>query len=1506
MIQHGKFSSLTLINWNGFFARTFELDELVTTLSGGNGAGKSTTMAAFITALIPDLTLLHFRNTTEAGATGGSKDKGLHGKLRAGVCYALLEVQNSKSERLICGVRLQQIAGRDKKVDLKPFILENPDPNLTPIELVTDKLLDRSVRILSIEALKTRFNDEAQGSIKLFNAITDYHAMMFDLGVLPKKLRSPADRSKYYRLIEASLYGGISSTITRSLRDYLLSENTGVRKAFQDMELALRENRMTLEAIAATQSDRDLFKHLITNTTDYVAADYVRHQNERRSQLEALCQLRFEYFRDLKLAQQKQTEQVALSEQLYQVQSSLPGLEANYEQLTTQLHLVQNALKQQEKRAQYQEEVSILEEKVFEQTEQVELAQMRFLETKDRTELLEAELETLIVQLSDYEQALSTQQTQSVQYQQALQMLDKIRTQLDNPELSVNEVLALEPTYQTKLDTLTQQLLQVKQHLNVEQTQATQFNQAYILVEKILQIQADCQIESGSSLNSALNSINAWQLAKKIEQQAFVLRNQVQHLPALQKELAQFKVQQLQQQQLNKVAKTLADSLQQSLSIAILKADDQLDLEALQTAQTVCEAQQESLQTALLNQQEQRIIAQQTQKQLEQTIQELKTTIPTWFKAQEERQAIEDSCGKTIEHQEDVMTILEELTQQERSLTQQKEALAQQKIKLDQTIKLLNEPNGTDDPRLTEIAQQLNGVLLAEIYSDVSVEDAPYFSALYGPVRNAIVVQDLAAIKEKLAQLTDCPEDLYLIEGDPNEFDMSLFESEEWTNSVLVKSGAKQWRLSTFPAVSLFGQAARAEQLEKSEQERKELIETLNGLAFDLQKNERLRKRLTQFVAQYLAIAFTSDPEVSLKQAQQAIQKQQQQAFLGQEQTKQNQAQLRQIENQLSQIEQLLEQQANWQGVADTSAHSTPAQREQDIAQKIAQAQQAQQYLAKAQFSIDQLIPMIEVLQFDPNETESAQVRYAELSAQIESVTEIQFTIAEIKQRQAHFNYVNFNATHQTDESIDFATHREALIGKRNELNQEKAQLKAQFEQLQEAYHAANQILTTLKTQFETKTELLNSLTEEYQAFAQVEQTVEQIETQRQNTQQQMLTIRQNITQLERKLNQCESDRFLLEQTIKQQIDRYRKQRKVSLQAKDALQKALALVKQHQLEKVLNRGELRYLETDRLRSLSDKALGTLRIALDKNELLRDLLRYSEEPKQPEKKIQFYLAVSEHLKERIRQDILKTDDPIVAIEQMEVELLRLKDELIARESQLTINSAAVANLIKKSIQREEQRIMQLNQGLQAVEFGQVQGVRLQMNLIESHALLLNALAHPGEFEEAIFTQGQLTFSQALAKLYQRLNPHLELRSSAQSVGEMLLDYRHYLNLEIEVNRGAEGWVKAESGALSTGEAIGTGMSILVMVIQSWEEESKRLRHKEIIPCRLLFLDEAARLDSKSIATLFELCAKLNMQLVIAAPENISPEKGTTYKLMRKVINGKEIVHVVGLKGFGSSS
>lgn len=359
--------------------------------------------------------------------------------------------------------------------------------------------------------------------------------------------------------------------------------------------------------------------------------------------------------------------------------------------------------------------------------------------------------------------------------------------------------------------------------------------------------------------------------------------------------------------------------------------------------------------------------------------------------------------------------------------------------------------------------------------------------------------------------------------------------------------------------------------------------------------------------------------------------------------------------------------------------------------------------------------------------------------------------------------------------------------------------------------------------------------------------------------------------------------------------------------AKVAWCEVLRLVKQHGMERRLHRRELAYLEADELRSMSDKALGALRLAVADNEHLRDVLRQSEDPKRTERKILFFIAVYQHLRERIRQDIIRTDDPLEAIEQMEIELSRLTEELTAREQKLAISSRSVANIIRKTIQREQNRIRMLNQGLQSVSFGQVNSVRLNVNVRESHATLLEELTAQHEQHQDLFNSNRLTFSEALAKLYQRLNPQLDAGNrTAQTIGEELLDYRNYLEMEVEVNRGSDGWLRAESGALSTGEAIGTGMSILVMVVQSWEDESRRLRDKDLSPCRLLFLDEAARLDARSITTLFELCERLDMQLIIAAPENISPEKGTTYKLVRKVFNNQEHVHVVGLRGFAGQN
>lgn len=114
------------------------------------------------------------------------------------------------------------------------------------------------------------------------------------------------------------------------------------------MEAALRENRMTLEAIRVTQSDRDLFKHLISEATNYVAADYMRHANERRIHLDQALEYRRELFTSRKQLVAEQYKHVEMARELGEHNgaegsgSRLPGGQRSSE-------LVQTALRQQEK-----------------------------------------------------------------------------------------------------------------------------------------------------------------------------------------------------------------------------------------------------------------------------------------------------------------------------------------------------------------------------------------------------------------------------------------------------------------------------------------------------------------------------------------------------------------------------------------------------------------------------------------------------------------------------------------------------------------------------------------------------------------------------------------------------------------------------------------------------------------------------------------------------------------------------------------------------------------------------------------------------------------------------------------------------------------------------------------------------------------------------------------------------------------------------------------------------
>jgi len=1467
MIERGKFRSLTLINWNGFFARTFDLDELVTTLSGGNGAGKSTTMAAFVTALIPDLTLLHFRNTTEAGATSGSRDKGLHGKLRPGVCYAVLDVVNSLHQRVLVGVRLQQVAGRDRKVDIKPFSIHGLPTSINPTEILTETVNARQARVVPISELKDRFEAMESVQFKQYNSITDYHSVMFDLGIVARRLRSAADRSKYYRLIEASLYGGISSAITRSLRDYLLPENSGVRKAFQDMEAALRENRMTLEAIRVTQSDRDLFKHLISEATSYVAADYMRHANERRIHLDAAMQVRNDLFTSRKQLAAEQYRHIEMARELGEHNAAESDLETDYQGASDHLNLVQTALRQQEKIDRYDADLEELTFRLEEQNEVVAEAREVHEENEARSENAELEVDELKNQLADYQQALDVQQTRAIQYQQALTALQRAQEICQLRDLTIENADEWQETFQAKEQEATDRLLMLEQKMSVAQAAHSQFEQAFELVNKIA---------------GPVSRSEAWQVGRDLLRDASNQRYHAEQLQPLRSRLNEL-TQRLREQQ----------DAERLLNDFCKRHGQQVDAGELESLQAELEAQIELLNESVADAGERRMALRQELEQLRERIARLTKQAPQWLAAQEILSQLSEQTGQSLENSQQVTEFMQQLLERERETTVERDEVSARKREIEKQIERLSQPGGAEDARLNTLAERFGGVLLSEIYDDVTIDDAPYFSALYGPARHAIVVPDLSLIREQLDGLDDCPEDLYLIEGDPQSFDDSVFNVEELEKAVVVKAGDRQWRYSRFPKVPLFGRAARENQLDLLHAEREALAERYATLSFDVQKTQRLHQSFSRFIGSHLGVAFESDPEAEMRLLNTRRNEVERALTNHESENQQQRQQFEQAKEGVAQLNRLLPR-------VSLLLDDTLQDRHEEIQEKLDEAQEAARFVQQHGAHLTRLEPILSVLQSDPEQHDQLKLDYQQAQQQQRDARQQAFALTEVVQRRAHFGYVDsagmLNGTSDLNEKL--RQRLDQAEGERTRAREKLRQHQAQLTQY-------SQVLASLKSSYDAKRDMLKELQQEMldigvQADASAEERAKQ---RRDELYSALSNNRMRRNQLEKQLTFCEAEMDALQKKLRRLEREYQAGREQVVSAKAGWVAVLRLVKDNGVERRLHRRELAYLGGDELRSMSDKALGALRLAVADNEHLRDVLRLSEDPKRPERKIQFFIAVYQHLRERIRQDIIRTDDPVEAIEQMEIELNRLTEELTAREQMLAISSRSVSNIIRKTIQREQNRIRQLNQGLQAVSFGQVKSVRLNVNVREAHSTLLDVLSEQHEQHQDLFKSNRLTFSEALAKLYQRLNPQIDMgQRTPQTIGEELLDYRNYLEMEVEVNRGSDGWLRAESGALSTGEAIGTGMSILVMVVQSWEEESRRLRGKDISPCRLLFLDEAARLDAKSIATLFELCDRLEMQLIIAAPENISPEKGTTYKLVRKVFNNTEHVHVVGLRGF----
>ena len=263
-----------------------------------------------------------------------------------------------------------------------------------------------------------------------------------------------------------------------------------------------------------------------------------------------------------------------------------------------------------------------------------------------------------------------------------------------------------------------------------------------------------------------------------------------------------------------------------------------------------------------------------------------------------------------------------------------------------------------------------------------------------------------------------------------------------------------------------------------------------------------------------------------------------------------------------------------------------------------------------------------------------------------------------------------------------------------------------------------------------------------------------------------------------------------------------------------------------------------------------------------------------------------------LHRRVPAQIAQMDDPLEALTRLRSHLADLRARLDAQERELQGNSADVASAIGTQTRQARREIDRLNKDLERVHFGSIAGVRLQVRRVPEMENVLEAL-RAGEDQGTLFAP-DLPFEEAMNELLRRF-------AGRRAQGHRLLDYREYIDPRIEVRRNtASAWEIANPTRVSTGESIGIGAALMMVVLTAWERGASLLRAQSAQgTLRLLLLDEANRLDRDNLTVLFDLCRTLDLQLLIAAPEVAEAQGNTTYRLVRASDDkGEEHVHASG--------
>jgi chromosome partition protein MukB len=1458
-MSRARASALALVNWKGVFYERYLLDPHVTALEGANGAGKTSVMIAAYVVLLPDMSRLRFTNLGETAATGG--DRGIWGRLGAAgrPSYAVLELELG-GERVILGVHLERKA--EPSVEPTAFIVTGLDRRheLSALLLLREGETE-GVPLLS----ELRSAGAALGAhVEVFDTIREYFVALFERGITPLRLSNDDDRGKFNEMLRTSMTGGISRALTSELRLFLLKEEAGLSGTLSRMRENLEACRRTrLEVQEARGLEQEITGVYEAGLSMFVAAlaaarERAREQAERRDR--ARAEHEAARFALLEIESEKHD----LSAREEAAAARVAAARAAYETLRSRREGVLRAKNLQGRVAALELELGPEEQRSSEARRELELATERRDTERAALETARFACEQAARGLANLQTGLSELHRRAHAYRRGHASLLLSRELCGDASLDEDGLAAALERARSERERVDAERVRREREIHTAEQLRHDYEQAASALRELLG-------EPGAAISYE------------------VARAELRRLDELDKKLAELA--------LHSAALERARDDQQRQQ-ALRERAREIGLEAAPGGfVALVESTTNEREAELLAAEEQAAGAFATRRNAEEEAARLRERIRalegdaeryrTCLARADRLAPLLDAAPRT--RAELLTGRIRVLESRESLRVSVLEARSRREALLAEAARFGKE-DGAAEPELVELCEALGGELLATRFEDLDVSRAAWVEAELGPLASAIVVEDVDAAVAELSRVGSALPHVWLVRAGETVQPDTGEKAGGHAVSVPTEVGRRVSRLPERPALGRKAREARAKSL-AADAER--VASELEGRSSELRAIEGLLDDLDALLDD-AALLEGPDPATTLAECRARLAELETLAVACAEAGAEQLARSAERKRELGRLRGL---RAEAYLLDREDAASTVAA----LVAAVSEAEAARAELARVRDARRRLVEWCEALRRPPppaDELERFEREREALDAERDRwFRAVEALEAAIESRQAR-SYAGAEAA--LDESArlvpSLEAEQEQLAAAVNGAGQAVSAAESEWEQKALSFQAADARRSAVVAQLERAREELALAIErdgppldEARLEAEITEGASVVEA----VEREVKALAQELGSLRERARQAESEA----------VEKLRAFERESANVGSFEQAYEALSQKAEKQQLLparlgselaQAGKPSAALLPEARSRREVLLDRLRHARAGQALSDELASVTGDPDEPGSFLETWRLVRDWLARRLPSQVADVEDPLRALDRLRDQLALLEERLARQELDLRGTSEDVARGIDVKLRRAAAQVRRLNQHLEGVSFGSIRGIRVEMQRLERMDGILKALRE-GEAQELLF-QSALPVEEALDEIFRRYG-------GGKTGGQRLLDYREYLDLGVQVERKASAGFEAVSPTrLSTGEAIGVGAALMMVVLTEWERDANLFRNRKSEgTLRFLFLDEANRLSQDNLAVLFDLCQALDLQLLIAAPEVARASGNTTYRLVRRVSDdGVEEVIVSGRK------